>query len=232
MNSPRSFVRSHPFNVSHNLADQVGRRFKSPLHLPPRRRSFQQGLSPQEVFDHFRWLGLAVEITLFIRLNMQEITITANIESSAIKSPCGRYRYVLKRVWNPTTGIGAFLCANPSKADHLLYDETVYKCSNLAVQWGWGGIYILNLYPLYETDPKKLVHDTETDMINAEHVTKILNEVQTVIIATGNGHQHRLEQILIGIDVEKLYCLKKNKGNGYLHPSRIKTEDFKKPLKA
>lgn len=163
---------------------------------------------------------------------MPEIILTSSVESTAIKSECGRYRYVLKRVWDPTKDIGAFLCANPSKADHLLFDETVFKCSNLAVQWGWGGLYVLNLHPLYETNPRKLVRDVETDIVNAAHVAKVLNEAQIVILATGNGHQHRLEQILKGIDSEKLYCLKKNKGGGFLHPSRIKTEDFKKPLKA
>lgn len=162
---------------------------------------------------------------------MSEIIFTATIDSTAIKSECGHYRYVLKRVWEPTKVLGAFLCANPSKADHLLLDATVFKCINLAVQWGWGGLYVLNLFPQYETDQKKLVHDEGTDKTNAEYVTKILNEVETIVLATGNAHQQRLEKLLQGVAPHKLCCLRKNKGGGFLHPSRIKPEDFKQPIK-
>ncbi len=78
---------------------------------------------------------------------MRSITKTALIESAAIKSECGDHRFVLSRIWSHEDPIGAFLCANPSKADELRNDETVFKCGNLAANWGWGGFYVLNLYP-------------------------------------------------------------------------------------
>ncbi len=70
---------------------------------------------------------------------MNDIIHTSVVNSMAIKSECGSYRYVLKRVWQPKLEVGAFLCENPSKADQLLSDGTVFRCGNLAVQWGWGG---------------------------------------------------------------------------------------------
>lgn len=161
---------------------------------------------------------------------MPEVILTSHVELTATKSDCGRYRYVLKRVWEPKKPIGAFLCANPSKADHLQFDETVFKCINLAVQWCWGGLYILNLYPFYEKDPKKLIHDGDTDRVNAEYVATVFREVETIILAMGNGHEKRLKELISGVPESKLFCLRKNKDGGFLHPSRINTDDFQKPV--
>ena len=78
---------------------------------------------------------------------MTDAIASATVISTSIKSECGEFRYVLKRVWDSERKVGAFLCANPSKADHLLFDDTVFRCGNLAVQWNWGGYYVLNLFP-------------------------------------------------------------------------------------
>ena len=162
---------------------------------------------------------------------MSVTIFTSNVETTAVKSECGKYRYVLKRVWDPEKSVGAFLCANPSKADHLLFDETVFKCINLAVQWDWGGLYILNLYPLYEKDPTKVTRDSDTDKSNAAHLAIVFSQVDRIVLAAGNGHEERLNELLEGVPAGKLYCLEKNKGGGFLHPSRIKTENFGKPQK-
>jgi hypothetical protein len=163
---------------------------------------------------------------------MRDITYIATITSTAIKSECGRFRYQLKRVWDPHVEIGAFLCANPSKADHLLDDNTVFKCSNLSVQWKWGGFYILNLYPGYSTDPKMLERSAETDARNAHHIATVASQVEKIVLACGNGHKRRLKELIDGVPKGKLFCLRRNSGGGFLHPSRINPEDFPKPVRA
>ncbi|TYT75228.1 DUF1643 domain-containing protein [Desulfobotulus mexicanus] len=155
----------------------------------------------------------------------------SRVISIAIKSNCGQYRYVLKRIWNTELEVGAFLCANPSKADHLLYDETVFKCNNLAVQWNWGGFYILNLYPHYSTDPKKKKQTLDTDIKNSHYIKKISERVSIFVLACGNGHKIRTSKLIEGISKEKLFCLRINKGGGFLHPSRINPEEFDRPIR-
>lgn len=162
---------------------------------------------------------------------MIDVTHTSTVNSTAIKSKCGQYRYILKRVWDHELEVGAFLCANPSKADHLLWDETVFKCSNLAVRWGWGGFYILNLYPHYSTDPKKMKKTPDTNARNSHHISKVAMEVNIFVLACGNGHKERVNKIIEGIPREKLFCLRNNSGDGYLHPARIKPENFEKPVR-
>lgn len=164
--------------------------------------------------------------------HLQTTQSTATIQSAAIKSDCGSYRFVLSRTWNKGFPIGAFLCANPSKADELRYDMTVFKCGNMAVNWGWGGFFILNLFPNYSTDPAGVVRNTKADQLNERHVRRVLAEVDMVVIACGNGHSDRLEELLEGLPRRKLFCLRKNKGGGFLHPARIDPQDYQSPVPA
>lgn len=80
---------------------------------------------------------------------METVVKTATIRSEAVMSECGCFRYSLKRIWCEDKPVAAFLCDNPSKADHIRSDQTMSNCNNLAVQWWWGGFWLLNLYPGY-----------------------------------------------------------------------------------
>jgi hypothetical protein len=139
---------------------------------------------------------------------------------------------VLSRIWDASKPVGAFLCANPSKADELRHDDTVFKCGNMAANWSWGGFHVLNLYPSYSTDPNQVVHDSAADATNAYWVVKLLQEAPIVVVACGNGHQERLGQLIQEIPKSKIYCLRRNKGGGFQHPSRIQPEDFPSPVPA
>lgn len=163
---------------------------------------------------------------------MKAFSSAAAIESIAIKSECGKHRFVLGRIWNRDLPINAFLCANPSKADELKYDTTVFKCGNMAVNWGWGGFYVLNLHPFYSTDPAGVKHDPDADRLNEEHVSRVIREVGLVVIACGNGHGKTLERLIHSVPRSKLYCLGQNKGGGFLHPSRQEPDSFPSPILA
>ena len=163
---------------------------------------------------------------------MKNSTLSARVDSTAIKSECGLYRYELKRVWDSERETGVFLCANPSTADHLLSDQTVLNCSNLAVQWNWGGFYVVNLYPTISTDPEKMKHDSKAEEWNTKFVKDAFAKVQKIVLACGNGHGPCLDELIKDIPTERLFCLRKNKGGGFLHPARIKVEDFPQPIRA
>ena len=163
---------------------------------------------------------------------METVEHVAQIKSIALKSDCGNFRFVLSRIWNSEMPVGAFLCANPSKADELRYDDTVFKCGNMAANWGWGGFHILNLYPNYSTDPSEVLHDKEADLLNAQQVAKFLAQAHMVILACGNDHDEKLTKLIQGVPKNKLYCLRRNKGGGFQHPARVKPEDYKSPVQA
>ncbi len=75
--------------------------------------------------------------------------------SYALYSDCETYRYGLARRW----GEGAellYIMLNPSKATELANDPTIERCQRRAVQLGFGGMRIANLFGLRATYPEDL----------------------------------------------------------------------------
>jgi len=75
---------------------------------------------------------------------------------SALLSPCGHYRYELRRTWDPRLPVLRWMMLNPSTADGRLDDATVRRCIAFARAWGFGGIVIHNLFALRATKPVEL----------------------------------------------------------------------------
>ena len=65
------------------------------------------------------------------------------------------YRYSLGRHWSEH-GVVMFIGLNPSTADESLDDPTIRRCIRFARDWGYGGIYMLNLFAFRSTNPKRL----------------------------------------------------------------------------
>ena len=157
----------------------------------------------------------------------EEIKITAE----ANVSPCGQYRYWLSRSWDNEKPIGCFICINPSKATALYSDQTMGNCNNLAAKWGWGGFYIVNLFAYMATDQSdmKKQKNKEGDR-NNDAIEYITRKSDCIVLAWGNDYKTRAKEILKLLSGNKLYCINKNKGGGFLHPNRIKYEDYPKPI--
>lgn len=75
--------------------------------------------------------------------------------SSAIYSPCEKYRYRLSRSWGGGPVV-AFIGLNPSTATETVNDPTVTRCIGYAKRWGFDGFIMLNAYAFRSTDPKGL----------------------------------------------------------------------------
>lgn len=75
---------------------------------------------------------------------------------SAVISPCGKYRYLLERKW----GIGlpwvTWIMLNPSTADAENDDPTIRRCIRYSKDWGYGGLYVVNLFAWRATNPAEL----------------------------------------------------------------------------
>jgi len=76
--------------------------------------------------------------------------------SSADISPCEKYRYELRRVWDPDKKPVLWVMVNPSTADAWDDDPTITRCVGFTRAWGFGGIVVCNLFALRATDPRSL----------------------------------------------------------------------------
>ena len=75
---------------------------------------------------------------------------------AAAFSRCGRYRWWLRRCWDPARPPLLFVGLNPSRADGHRADPTLRRLLSYAAAWGFGSLEVLNLFALVATDPALL----------------------------------------------------------------------------
>jgi hypothetical protein len=81
---------------------------------------------------------------------------------SARLSPCGTYRYILRREWHPIIRclgddrVLVFLLLNPTTADHKEDDPTTRRCVEFARRDGYNAIHIVNLFAFRCPSPSEL----------------------------------------------------------------------------
>jgi hypothetical protein len=80
-------------------------------------------------------------------------------EPLATFSPCGRYRYTLRRTTGgllDAHGTVAWIMLNPSTADARVDDKTICKVRGFAARWGYRDLVVVNAYAWRSTDPDGL----------------------------------------------------------------------------
>lgn len=82
------------------------------------------------------------------------------MEGFAVLSPCGLYRYELRRIWSEAPLLTVCML-NPSTADHANDDPTILTLIHFAKAWGYGGLYVVNLYALRTSSPAAMMASAE-----------------------------------------------------------------------
>lgn len=111
-------------------------------------------------------------------------------QTDASFSPCGKYRYLLSRAWDPTLRkpwLG-WIMLNPSTADAEMDDPTIRRCTGFAASRGFGGICVANLFMYRATVPSELaqVHDPEGP--SADKMIRSVFEVCPAVVAAWGVH--------------------------------------------
>ncbi len=76
--------------------------------------------------------------------------------SGAVFAEERTHRLYLWRRWSTEKPWLMFIGLNPSTADERLNDPTIRRCIGFAERWGYGGMFMCNVFSLVSTDPKKL----------------------------------------------------------------------------
>lgn len=111
------------------------------------------------------------------------------METGAIFSPDRIYRYRLWRFWDKRHGIVLFVGLNPSTADENFNDPTVRRCIGFARDWGYGGMYMGNIFAFRNTYPEtlKICGVDPIGQENDAHLLAMAKEAKLTILACGNG---------------------------------------------
>lgn len=150
------------------------------------------------------------------------------INSGAIISACGKFRYRLWRYWKDGRPVLVVIMLNPSKANAEQDDNTIRKVVRFADLWGYGGIEVVNLFAYRATDPNDLrAAGYPIGPANADHVQTVVNTYQEVLCAWGGNadcHKGRIaiKELWHAFDrtawANNLSALKIGKKNCPYHP--------------
>lgn len=114
------------------------------------------------------------------------------LKSGALFSPDKKYRYLLWRIWRTTLPKCGFVMLNPSTADAYVLDPTVKRCMDFAKQWGYGSLFVCNIFALKSTDPKELYKaDDPVGPRNDSTLLDLMKMSDLVITAWGNHGAYR-----------------------------------------
>lgn len=111
--------------------------------------------------------------------------------STALYSPCERYRYALTRTWEPAGKRALFVMLNPSTATEVQNDPTVERCERRARTLGFGAFRVCNIFAFRATDPK--VMRAQTDPVGPDNDAAIRDGADwadTVVCAWGTHGAH------------------------------------------
>lgn len=141
------------------------------------------------------------------------------LRSSAELSPCARYRYELRRVWDDTRPLVLFVGLNPSTADATEDDNTSRVCINYAKRWGYGGLLMANLFALRSVEPRALYQAPDpVGLENDKWLKRLQAEAALVVCAWGeHGAFMNRDQIVLGF-LSAPHCLTILKSGRPGHP--------------
>ena len=121
-----------------------------------------------------------------------------------------------------------FIGLNPSTADETNDDPTIRRCIGYAKSWGFGGIYMLNLFAYRATEPQEL--KKVTDPIGSEnnkflkYYLNYLSPERLNIACWGmrGAFMNRSETVIELLGINNLSCLGITKDGYPKHPLYLK----------
>jgi len=143
--------------------------------------------------------------------------------NGALFSECRAYRYALWRLWDAADlGCVLFVGLNPSTADETEDDPTIRRCIRFARDWGYGGIYVCNLFAFRATEPKRMKAASDPiGPINDGLIFRYSRYCAMKIAAWGNAGMFMNRDLAVQrpwILSKPLHCLGTNKNGTPKHP--------------
>jgi hypothetical protein len=142
-----------------------------------------------------------------------EEDVISDRDTGALLSPCQRYCYLLWRRWKEGP-VCAFIGLNPSIADQATDEPTVTRAIRYAERWGYGSVWMLNLFAYRATDPNvmKAQAGSAVGPRNDQYLMAACSQAALVVAAWGiqgefRGREAAVRVMLAGSAV-KLHVLR------------------------
>ena len=143
--------------------------------------------------------------------------------SGALLSADRMYRYSLWRIWDESLPVVMFVGLNPSTADESKDDNTIRRCIGFAKDWGYGGLYMANLFAYRATKPKDMKATPEpVGNDNNSILVELYNKADITIAAWSADGNFKNRDKEVQLLLPKLHVLKINKDGSPGHPLYLK----------
>ena len=145
------------------------------------------------------------------------------IKSNAFFSEDRKYRYLLIRGWDLNKPSLMIISLNPSTADEKRNDPTITRCLGFAKKWGFGKLFVTNLFAFRATLPRNLFvsHNPIGDK-NDRWIRKVSKKVDKIVLAYGNHGKFKNRHDEMLKIIKNPYCIKKTKTGMPQHPLYLK----------
>ena len=142
--------------------------------------------------------------------------------SGAEFSDCRRYRYTLWRIWDKSLPMVMFIGLNPSTANELADDPTIRRVKRFAYDWGFGGVYMMNLFAFVTPYPSALKNCEDALGDNDGWLEMISEKCEKIIFAWGSFDEAkgRAKEVMERFEG---YALLINKDGSPRHPLYVKS---------
>ena len=147
------------------------------------------------------------------------------MQRSACIDDTEAYRYKLSRIWNSDKPMVMFIMLNPSTADADVDDPTIRRCIGFARSWGYGGLWVGNLFALRSSHPGDLLlADDPVGSQNNAALKSMADRSDQVVVAWGSfaakfpAQEAQVREMFR----LRLYCLATTKDGHPRHPLYLK----------
>jgi hypothetical protein len=134
-----------------------------------------------------------------------------------------KYRYALWRVWSQERKKVMIIGLNPSLANESVDDPTIRRVKQLAASWGFGGIYMLNLFAWITPYPNELEACQDPVGDNNEKLIKYSSLCEEVVFAWGANDTHGRDLKLVKM-FPYAKCIDQNIDGSPKHPLYVKKD--------
>lgn len=121
-----------------------------------------------------------------------------------------------------------FIGLNPSTADETEDDPTIRRCISFARDWGYGGVFMLNLFAFRATVPSDMFKaKNPIGPLNDSRLEFFSEQCEQVVAAWGvhGAHQERGKRVsAFPCFHGKLFCLGTTKQGHPRHPLYLKRD--------
>lgn len=160
---------------------------------------------------------------------MTEFSIGGTISGATFLDEGHRFRVALWRIWDKDKPLLLFIGLNPSTATGVMDDATIRRVVGFAKSWGYGGVFVGNLYSLVTPDPKEIWEAPSKGAGGGpnDHALRVMVRL-TDDVLVGWGHfgkaaGNRPAEVLALVG-KPVYCLGTTKDGWPKHPLYLRAD--------